>query len=89
MALRCCTAHSVVTFLRFGMTLDEALRQAMLDLRDLDDPYASDMNIVALDKDGNHAGAATAVEKTYVAMSESMSTWEERPRLHVPLDDHP
>jgi beta-aspartyl-peptidase (threonine type) len=89
MALRCCTAHSVVTFLRFGMSLGAALRQAMLDLRVLDDPYASDMNIVALDKDGNHAGASTAAGKTYVAMSESMEMWEERPRLHVPLDDLP
>jgi len=27
MAIRCCTAHSVVTFLRFGMSLEESLRR--------------------------------------------------------------
>jgi beta-aspartyl-peptidase (threonine type) len=86
MAQRCLTAHSVVTFLRFGMSLEEALRTAMEDLRALDDPYASEMNIVAMDKDGNHAGASTAAGKTYIVMSESMSTWETRPRLHVPLE---
>jgi L-asparaginase / beta-aspartyl-peptidase len=86
MAQRCLTAHSVVTFLRFGMTLEEALRTAMDDLRALDDPVASEMNIVALDKDGNHAGASTTAEKTYIAMTESMSTWETRPRLFVQLE---
>jgi beta-aspartyl-peptidase (threonine type) len=86
MALRCCTAHSVVTFLRFGMALEDALRTAMEDLRALDDPYASDMNVVVLDRDGNHAAAATAPGKLYVAMTESMATWEERPRLQVPLE---
>ena len=87
MALRCCTAHSVVTFLRFGLPLEEALRTAMLDLRALDDPYRSEMNIVALDKDGNHGGASTAADKTYVAMSESMSSWEVHRRICVPLEE--
>ncbi len=32
MAQRCCTAHSVVTFMRCGMPLDEALRLAANDL---------------------------------------------------------
>jgi beta-aspartyl-peptidase (threonine type) len=86
MAMRCCTAHSVVTFLRFGMPLEEALRTAMEDLRALDDPYAGEMNIVALDKDGNPGAASTAAEKTYIVMTESMATWEERKRLHVPLE---
>ena len=89
MALRCCTAHSVVMFLRFGMSLEGALRTAMDDLRALDDPYASEMNVVALDKDGNHAGASTSAGKTYVAMTESMEAWAERPRLHVPLGEGP
>ena len=33
MAQRCLTAHSVVTFMRFGMSLDDALRLAAEDLR--------------------------------------------------------
>lgn len=83
MAQRAVTAHSVVTFMRFGMPLDEALQQAMKDLEQLDDPYASEMNIVAMDKDGNHGAASTNPEKTYVFMTEDMSEPEERRRTHV------
>jgi beta-aspartyl-peptidase (threonine type) len=85
MAQRCVTAHSVVTFMRFGMSLEEALRTAMTDLEALDDPYASEMNIVAMDKDGNPAAASTNPDKTFVVMTEEMSTPEERPRTHVPV----
>ena len=88
MAIRCATAHSVVMYLRFGSTLEEALRQAMLDLRALDDPYAEAdtvMNIVAMDRDGNVAAASTSPEATYVVQTIDMETYEERPRLHVPL----
>ena len=52
MAQRCCTAHSVVTFMRFGMSLDAAVRQARSRICGLDDPYASEMNIVAIDARG-------------------------------------
>jgi beta-aspartyl-peptidase (threonine type) len=85
MAQRCVTAHSVVTFMRFGMSLDDALRQAMKDLEQLDDPYASEMNIVALDKDGNPGAASSNPDKTYVVITEEMSEPDERPRMHVDL----
>lgn len=85
MAQRALTAHSVVMFMRFGMSLEEALHQAMKDLEALDDPYASEMNIVAMDKDGNHSAASTNPEKTYVFMTESMDEPEERKRIHVPV----
>ena len=85
MAQRCCTAHSVVTFMRFGMSIDQALEQAMLDLKQLDDPFASEMNIVGLDKDGKPAAVSTSEEKTYVVMDESMSTWDERERTIVDI----
>lgn len=83
MAQRCLTAHSVVTFMRFGMSLDEALRQGMKDLEQLDDPYASEMNILAMDSEGNPGAASTNRDKTYVVMTEEMSTPDERPRMHV------
>lgn len=83
MAQRCLTAHSVVTFMRFGMSLDAALEQAMNDLAHLDDPYKSEMNIVALDRDGNPGAASTAQDKTYVLMTEAMEEPEEHPRTHV------
>jgi beta-aspartyl-peptidase (threonine type) len=85
MAQRCLTAHSVVTFLRFGMSLEDALRMAMTDLRSLDDPYASEMNIVALDKNGNPSAASTALGKTYIYMRDDMCDYAEEERIHVPL----
>lgn len=85
MAQRACTAHSVVMFLRFGMSLGEALTTAMQDLAALDDPYASEMNVVAMDRDGTPGAASTKEGKTFVVMSEDMSAPDERSRLHVPL----
>jgi len=85
MAQRCLTAHSVVMFMRFGMSLEEALRTAMTDLESLDDPYASEMNIIAMDNDGEPGAASTNPDKTYVVMTEGMSAPEERPRMHVPV----
>ena len=86
MAQRCVTAHSVVTFMRFGMPLEDALKQAMLDLDHLDDPYASEMNIVAMDKDGNPGAISSNPEKTYVVMTSDMSEPDERRRMHVNLE---
>ncbi|MEJ7838234.1 MAG: N(4)-(beta-N-acetylglucosaminyl)-L-asparaginase [Thermomicrobiales bacterium] len=86
MAQRCVTAHSVVTFMRFGLSLEEALTMAMKDLSHLDDPYKSEMNIVAMDKDGNPGGASTFAGKTYVFMREDMAEPEEAERLHVEVD---
>ncbi len=83
MALRCATAHSVVMFLRFGMDVDAALRTAVGDLNALDDPYASEVNIVAMDASGRHAAASTVPHKTYVWMDESTDAPVEASRHHV------
>src|SRR5438874_6478556 len=40
MAIRAATAYSIVRSMRDGMPLEEALRRAILDLRDLVDPFA-------------------------------------------------
>ncbi|MDQ2655679.1 MAG: N(4)-(beta-N-acetylglucosaminyl)-L-asparaginase [Chloroflexota bacterium] len=73
MAQRLCTAHSVVTFMRCGLTLDEALTRAAEDLHQLADPFWGEVNIVAMDRDGRHAAASTVPDKTYAAMDETMS----------------
>lgn len=59
----------------------------MTDLAHLDDPYASEMNVVALDRDGQPGAASTVAGKTFVVMTEDMSGPEERLRTHVPLLD--
>lgn len=85
MAQRCCTAHSIVLFMRFGMSLDEALKTALLDLQKLDDPYASEMNVIGLDADGRPAAASTASNRKYVYMTSDMETHVEAARTHVPI----
>jgi beta-aspartyl-peptidase (threonine type) len=69
MAQRCCTAHSVVTFMRCGMPLAGALRAAAEDLHRLPDEYRSEVNIIGVDRDGRHLAVSTAPGKTYIAMS--------------------
>jgi beta-aspartyl-peptidase (threonine type) len=83
MAQRLCTAHSVVTFMRFGRSLDQALQQAVADLHALDDIYRSEVNIIAIDKDGNHAAASTDAGKTYVYMQDDMDDFVEADRVHM------
>ncbi len=84
MAQRCLTAHSVVTFMRFGMSISGALEQAMIDLRDLDDPYRSEMNIIALSKDGTPAAASSEAGKTFIYQRVDMTEFVEDVRVHVP-----
>ena len=88
MAIRACTAHSVVTYMRFGMSLEEALREAMQDLSHLVDPYAERMNvmnIVAMDKDGNASATSSAEGAAFVYQTTEMDEYEEKPRIVVPV----
>lgn len=84
MAQRCCTAHSVVAFMRGGMDLAGALRTAAMDLIALDDPYKSEVNIIAVDRHGNHAAVSTAPGKTYVYADDEMDEPVEVARQYVP-----
>ncbi len=88
MAMRSVTAYSTVRYMRDGLDLDEALRRAMLDLRDLVDPYAERVNVmnaVAMDRDGNVAAISTAADTFYVFQTLEMPEVEERRRACVPL----
>lgn len=84
MALRAATAHSVVLYLKMGLSLEAALREAMTDLHAVVDPYAGSMNIVALDRDGAPNAAANRQGETFIFMRPAMDEYEERERLYVP-----
>ena len=83
MAQRLCTAHSVVTFMRFGYSLDDALALAIQDLNALEDPYRGEVNILAVDREGCHAAASTVPGKTYIVMTEELDTIAEMDRRHT------
>jgi beta-aspartyl-peptidase (threonine type) len=85
MAQRCLSAYSVIVFLRFGKSLADALTLAAEDLRALDDPFASEMNIVAVDASGNHGAVSTTKGKTYIFQTDAMVAPELGERMFVPL----
>ena len=87
MAILAGTARSVILYLKMGLSLEEAGRQAMEDLHDLAAPYQGAMSIVALDKDGHHAAFSNRAERTYVYMTGEMDEPEELPRALVSTSD--
>ncbi|MGH2615858.1 MAG: N(4)-(beta-N-acetylglucosaminyl)-L-asparaginase [Thermomicrobiales bacterium] len=84
MAQRCCTAHSVVTFMRCGMPLEESLRLAVRDLHHLEDAYRGEVNVIAVDRDGRHHAASTDAGRTYIAMTGDSQDCDELEREFVP-----
>lgn len=84
MAIRAGTARSVVLYLKQGMSLPEALTEAMRDLWSLEDPYYGALHIIALDREGNPGAASNREGATFIYMTEEMDTYVEAPRLVVP-----
>ena len=72
-------------FLRFGYSLADAVVQALRDMDALDDPWASDVNIVALTPTGEHFAASTHPDRTYIWQTTEMAQCEEPVRREVPL----
>lgn len=85
MAIRGCTAYSVVAFVKAGMSVEAAARRAMEDLRDLGGQYISGMNLIALDSDGNHAGMSTRAGTTYLMQRSDMTSYAELERQVVEI----
>lgn len=83
MAMRLCTARSVVLYLKMGMELEAAGREAIADLGYLVDPYFGRVSLIAMDARGNHTGFSNAPDATYVYMTQDMGTYAEIPRVHV------
>jgi beta-aspartyl-peptidase (threonine type) len=84
MAIRSATAHSVVLYMKMGMSLDDALREAMNDLKSLGGPWVSRMNIIALDRDGTPSAASNEQGKTFIYMRDDMDDFATVERLYVP-----
>lgn len=85
MAIRAATAHSVIFYMKIGLSLGEAGRRAMHDLNDLGGRYIAGMNFIAVDRQGNHIGFSSYEDATYLHFAETMEAPEELPRIHIPL----
>ena len=85
MAIRASTAHSIVFYLKMGLSLAEAGQRAMADLNDLGGPYLSVMNFIALDQNSQHLGFTNSEGRTYIFMQADMAEPEEVVRTYVPM----
>ncbi len=83
MAIRASTARSLVLYLEFGMSLREAGRRAMSDLGG---DYIGGMNLLALDRDGEHVGLSSEAGRTYIYQHADMAEYEsaEREAVEIP-----
>ena len=86
MAVRAATARSLVLYMKMDLPLWDAAREAVLDLYALDDPYASTLNIVAIDAHGNHVGFSNRPQQRYIFQTAEMDTPAEHPRVYVGPD---
>jgi beta-aspartyl-peptidase (threonine type) len=83
MAIRLCTAYAVVSGLKHGQSLEDSLRDALIDLRDLPDRFHSRLSIIAVNAKGEHLAASLQPGTTYVYMTESTPKPIEAPRLII------
>lgn len=85
MALRCSTAHSVIVYMKMGRSLEDAAREAMRDLKILTLPFEGRMNLVAIDRYGNHVGMTDQTHggATYIFQAGEMAEPEVCPRTIV------
>jgi beta-aspartyl-peptidase (threonine type) len=73
LAIRAGTAHSVVLYMKMGMSLREAGLEALRDLQGLTSRRQEQyMNFVVLTPQGEHAGFTTVPGKRYLYMSAEM-----------------
>lgn len=86
MAIRAGTARALVLYMKMGLPLWNAAREAIHDLYALDDPYASALNVVAIDKQGNHVGFSNRRNRDYVYQAVDMDAVQTRPRIFVGPD---
>jgi L-asparaginase len=54
MTIRACTARSVVLYMKMGMSVEEAVREAVKDLGALKGGYLDEVTIHAIDRDDNY-----------------------------------
>lgn len=84
-AVRASTARSVVLAMQFGRSLTDACELAFRDLFTIPVPPSVEpvMNLVALERSGEHAGYSTVPGRTYVWQTADMAQFETQARVVV------
>ncbi|HEY86318.1 MAG TPA: hypothetical protein G4N96_14535, partial [Chloroflexi bacterium] len=84
MAIRAATAHSIVFYMKMGLSLVDAGQRAMEDLNSLGGRFLSGMRVITLDKEGNHAAFSSLPDTIYVYQRADMSAPAKVARTYVP-----
>lgn len=80
-AIRAGTARSIVLYLKAGLTLEAACREAFSDLEPIMRGTANAMSLIALDRHGNHAAFSTSEERSYIYRADGMTAYTTSPRV--------
>jgi L-asparaginase / beta-aspartyl-peptidase len=81
MAIRLCTARSVVLYLKEGRSLRDACAEAMAEIRDLPDLYHSRFSMLAVNARQEHLAVTNFPGATYVYMTDATPAPVEAERL--------
>ena len=84
--LRTSAARSIILYMKMGMDLAPAVKEALRDLRDLRDPHAGHIAIIAVDRNGAHAGYAHRPGARYAWMGAGMEESQEGPMAAPEMD---
>ncbi|MCY3915011.1 MAG: N(4)-(beta-N-acetylglucosaminyl)-L-asparaginase [Chloroflexi bacterium] len=87
LAIRAGTARSLVVYLKMGMSLGAAAWQAMMDLRDLGGDFIGGMNLIALDRNGEHVGMSSRAGAGYIYQTADMDSYQECEREVVRIPE--
>jgi isoaspartyl peptidase/L-asparaginase-like protein (Ntn-hydrolase superfamily) len=85
MAIQAGTARSLALYMKMGMSLEEAGREAMADLDHLGSRYLGRMNFVLMDEAGNVGGFSTAPGTSYIYWRAGMVEPTEIERTAIPI----
>jgi L-asparaginase / beta-aspartyl-peptidase len=82
-AIRCSLARTAVMNMRFGMSVEEAVHSAFVDMRTLDMPKDKvNMNMIALDAKGRHFAMSTNAKADYAYIADDMDAPALVPRMN-------
>jgi len=81
--LRMSTSRSILLYMKIGMDLNSAVREALADLRALDDPLVEHIAVIALNREGEHVGLTYRPNERYVYLTDKMSEPAEVDMVHL------
>jgi len=89
MAIRASTARSVVLYMKMGLTIEEAAKEAMRELSELSVPWPRGMSFIGVDKEGRHFGVSSREGASYTYMTPEMTEPGIAPRMYIRLTETP